>query len=650
MTKKKYPFFRFLPFILIFSECTGVILGQEIKVSLDEVKIIGSRKTSYVQDAYAIRMDSVLGGLYSGSDLATILKSESNVNLTEYGGHGSLASIRLRGSGPSHTQINWNGIPLNGPTTGTADLALVPAGMADAADIVYGASGSIFGSGTFGGAINLWNQPDWNNRLSIGLSGEAGSWSHLKSTLSFRTGGANWQYHADGMIQSSHNGFSFNNIFKDGFPLEYRTHNELFLMGGQHHFFLRFRNNLFLQYGSWLFDRQKSLPAPIGSEPVFLSDQKDAGNRHYIKLVKWLTKSSMELLAGRFSDSLTYSERNSKTDSLVHQSGIRSTRIYSGLTYKWFLSSTLTLENAIEADFMRVRADAYSAPVSELRGAVIGLLQYHKNNIKGAFSLRNEFNPHNPPKPLFSVQFNYMLHNTGIVIKSQVSNKFRVPSLNERYWKPGGNPDLLPESGLGTDFGFSWHVISNNQSEDELSLSLYHQNINNWIQWIPAGSYWSPANVSKVRSRGIEISWTGLNHLGNVKIKSQAMYSFSNCYDLNRKQSGNWWANQLPYVPFHSVFAGAAIQYRGFETGLTYRFSSMRYTTDDHDPWLALQGFHILDMRLGYAFNLPSGEYRIFFRADNLLNNPYQLVRGYPMPGRNFTVSLSGTFKKIRND
>ncbi|MCX6223884.1 MAG: TonB-dependent receptor plug domain-containing protein, partial [Bacteroidia bacterium] len=579
MHKYKYTILSIAVLLTYLSSGNNAVLAQSIKVQLDEVQIKGSRKNSYTADLHTVRIDTMLKTKYFGSDLSEILKHETNLNITQYGGQGSLASIRLRGSAPSQTQINWNGIPVNSPTTGSIDLSLLSGGMADAIDIVYGATGSLFGNGTFGGSIDLFNQPDWDNRISVNLAGEAGSWNHYKTGISFRTGNDSWQYHLTGLYQSSANSFRFHNEFKNGNPVEYRMNDSLNLLSFQQHIFFRLPKNWFFQYGSWFHYRDKQLPSSMSSTPVFTAFQKDQSIRQFVRATKWYRKSSIEMVAAYFTDSLQYGEKLSKTDSVLKLSGIRSSDTYLSFYHRWFISNNFSLENGADFEYQLAKVEAYNGLVDESRGAFFSLLKFTVEPFSAKISYRQVFYSMTGPKPLFSAAFQYHLPDMGISLKGQISNKFRFPTLNDRYWQPGGNPDLLPETGLGYDLGFTWEAAGSTKSGIKLSSLLFIQQINNWIQWVPTGTYWSPQNIRQVKCQGIELELTGRWKVGNDCFFAKTMYTYTESLDMSLLAEGTRFRRQLAYVPFHLLKMQAGINLYRFEVTMSYKYTGRRFTT-----------------------------------------------------------------------
>lgn len=622
------------------------LMSQSTVVNLDEVQIMGSRKSSYSSDLHMVRIDSLLKTKYAGSDLSQILMHETNLNITQYGGQGSLASLRLRGSAPSQTQINWNGIPVNSPTTGSIDLSLLCGGMADAIEIAYGAGGSLFGNGTFGGSVNLFNKPDWDNRLTVSLAGEAGSWNHIKSGVTVRAGGESFQYHLSGLYQSSPNAYRYENVFKSGNPVEYRLNDSMNLMAIQQHFFFRLPHDWFIQYGFWWHSRDKQLPAPMSSTPSFTAFQKDRNLRQFIRATKWYKKSSVEMVAAFFTDSLLYGEKNINRDSVMRLSGIRSTDSYVSLYHRWFLSDHLTIESGADFEYQTALTGSYTGLAAESRGALFSLLKLARKQLSANVSYRQVFYSMTGPKPLFAAAVQYHPSGSEISLKGQVSNKFRFPTLNDRFWQPGGNRELMPETGVGYDAGMVWHRGHSAETGLNLSTLLFIQNINNWIQWVPAGTFWSPRNVRQVRCQGLETDLTGRWNAGAATLTAKVLYTYTESLDMSLPASESRYSRQLAYVPFHLVKVQYGINYHRFEVTAGYKYTGRRFTTDDHDPWLDLEPYHLADLSVGYTFLTRRDRIVVSGNLYNLFNSSYQMIRAYPAPGRSFYLSVNYLFNQ----
>jgi iron complex outermembrane receptor protein len=424
------------------------------------------------------------------------------------------------------------------------------------------------------------------------------------------------------------------------------------LLAFQQHIFFRLPHKWFIQCGAWWHFRDKQLPASMSSTPVFTAFQKDQSIRQFVRATKWYRKSSFEMVAAFFTDSLLYAEKKSKTDSILKVSGIRSSDSYLSFYHRWFMSDHLTLENGADFEYQTAKVEAYAGLARETRGAFFSLLKIVVEQFSANLSYRQVFYSMTGPKPLFSAAWQYQVPVHGFSVKGQISNKFRFPTLNDRYWKPGGNPDLQPENGIGYDLGFVWDAKGSANSSINLSSTLFIQHINNWIQWVPIGTYWSPQNIKQVKCQGLELDFTGRWKIGNVGLIAKSMYTYSESLDFSLPISETRFHRQLAYVPFHLLKIQTGINIHRFEATLSYKFTGRRFTTDDHDPWLDLNPYLLADCSISYSFLTKKNEIVVTANMYNLFDTSYQLIRAYPAPGRSFYVSVNYLFNKKtkRND
>ena len=174
---------------------------------IGEVTVLETNARFFCEDKAFFRVDQLALSYIGNNSLGDILVYQTPAMVRQYGPAGFLTSLSVRGTGTNHTQVNWNGFAINSPTTGQADLSLIPAGFMQQVDVINGASGTSFGSGTFGGTVNMVNKPDWENRFSAEYTADAGSFGTISSRLKVQAGNHRWQYHASFLHQHAENDF-----------------------------------------------------------------------------------------------------------------------------------------------------------------------------------------------------------------------------------------------------------------------------------------------------------------------------------------------------------------------------------------------------------------------------------------------------------
>ena len=96
---------------------------QDDTIKIKEV-VISRKKSIQILPGYKkITIDSSILMNYSHSTLADLLSENSEIFIKSYG-MGGTATPSFRGTGASHTQIDWNGININNPMLGQSDLSL----------------------------------------------------------------------------------------------------------------------------------------------------------------------------------------------------------------------------------------------------------------------------------------------------------------------------------------------------------------------------------------------------------------------------------------------------------------------------------------------------------------------------------------------
>jgi iron complex outermembrane receptor protein len=218
-----------------------------------------------------------------------------------------------------------------------------------------------------------------------------------------------------------------------------------------------------------------------------------------------------------------------------------------------------------------------------------------------------------------------------------------LPTLNERFWQPGGNPEISPEDSYSAEIGLQGKI--NNNFELSYSLSGYRMWVDNWILWVPDGVYWSPVNIKEVEAYGLEVSGYFQHDIpwGNIRWNAD--------YALNRStnQTGidsfdRSVGKQLAYVPIHKASFTTITQVERWFLLANASFTSKRYVTADNEE--SLPGFTLINMRVGKNIKLFQNTISGYLSVNNLLNAQYQNVANKAMPGVNFMAGITINYHK----
>ena len=246
----------------------------------------------------------------------------------------------------------------------------------------------------------------------------------------------------------------------------------------------------------------------------------------------------------------------------------------------------------------------------------------------------------------FSVGSEYDM-SQRVTAKANVAKVYRVPTFNDLYWNPGGNPALLPESGYSADIGLAakWTPA---KSRTTLSgeLSAFGRNVDNWIIWLPGPSYWSPRNIANVWSRGIETRGKMETRIGNVDVALGLLTSYVlSTSEAAKVENDASVGKQLIYVPLYSGQADLTLTYKRLSGRYAMHYTGLRYTSTDNREFL--EPFTLADASISYAMH-GGKSWRMEWLAQgyNLFAEHYEAVQNRPMPLRHYMLGVRVLFNQ----
>jgi len=618
---------------------------------IKEVEVRQNRKASHSKEFRTYSIDTSLLQQNLSLNLGELLSRTKAINIMGYGTSGALTTISMRGTGSSHTQVNWNGFPLNSLTTGVVDLSLIPVSLFNDISIIYGSSGSVYGNGAFGGAINLQNNVSWKKGLSLRANMDFGSFTSRNIGFNLSVGGSNVYYSISSFFQNAKNNFPYTDVEKSGSPELIMQNNQTKSIGFLQDLHFKLANNNYLEIGNWYQVKNKNIPSILGSYKESLQEQTDSSFKFFLKWKKLYQKSSLEIRSVYLSDYLRYLDKDMDTNGeYLIDSQIKSNQYSVDGNYHFFFSPNWNAEFGGNWTSLRANVSSYGQVVHENRGNIISSLNFSKGGLNIATSIRFNFNSFKKPPPLYSVSAKYIFLQEKAWARGYISSKYRLPGLNDKYWQPGGNPDLQPEMGWSADIGTGFYLGKKDHLSNfiEMDLHFFSSIIENWIQWIPDNSYWRPINYKEVWSRGIESSIKYVKQRNSIKMESGLDYSYT-VSTVEQSEDDYLIGKQLRYMPNHILKAFISFDFLNFYSRIENRFSSKRFTTDDNDDFYSLDPYNHLNISLAYSIErwLPGSMFQ--FSINNILNSDYQLVRSYPTPGRAYYFGIILKFQTIKN-
>jgi vitamin B12 transporter len=583
----------------------------------------------------------------SENNVADVLATQSGVFMKSYGPAGQMQSISIRGMSPEQTQVLFDGIPMNSLQLGSVDLGYYPLQNIGSLEIYRGGNAHFGGSGSIGGSIDLHPAPLLYN-IGYNVS------STFNSLDAFMFNGAIdlpvKTYRQRIFLNHAH---ALNNYTADyegrSVSLENRDYKQL-AYGYQNAF--QMSQNLSLNGFFSGYQRES------GSPEAFINPEKEKENVARRQVENYLGKIRFSYNIQGFGINFQGYHRDEwmeyKDSSLlinfapqhsVHknkETGLQLRMHYLLLNKAIINSGVETARQAINStdagEHIRRRLACYLFSDYEIFSDYLFFVR--SLNING--SLRYEsFSNYDPILlPGFGINVRgsfWQIYLTG-------SRNYRIPTFNELYWQPGGNEELDPEKSLNLETGIEFENHANRYLFYNFRVALFQNAVKDQIKWLPDDNIiWSPRNISEVLSKGLECE---------VSISDPAdihRFSFNYRYGISEKYKAEFdgdetVGNQLPFLPREQYNLMTRTGWNFLRFGINYSHVSFRYKTIENESDQILPSCSIAGTWTGFEFDLWKNKIRISLAVENLFNQDYQVMDGYPMPGRNYTLTLSGEY------
>ncbi len=609
--------------------------------------------------------------------LAEVLAQNSNIFVKSYG-RGSLSTPSLRGTSASHTKVLWNGMEINSPLLGSVDLSTIPSQLIDRATVRHGAASIDAVTGGLGGAVSLNSSATQKEGLNINIVSGVGSFLTFDELL--RADYSNSRISTSTRIAYtySRNDFKYTNYYKKSnlrydsegrligweYPVERNSNgtiNDLHIL-----------QNIGLNLGRggrinadvWYSRLIRGIPmlsVSYREQDNYTNIQKDNTLRATLAWSLHRPLYSVAVNAGYIFTDLRYAYNrdmgNGSTVRMIDSGNTLHTINGSvvGNLYldRWLLTASVTLRQELvhsrDYRFDKDNADGILSGFNNGRLTVDALLSAKWQPIKrfsvGA-TLREQLCGKAFSKPIPALFVEGVLSTKGnLTARASVTHNYRFPTLNDLYYKPGGNPQLKPEEGVSYDIG-----ISADRSWQRLSVhakaTWFDSYIDNWILWLPTfNGFWSPVNVRRVHSYGVESAAGVAWNIGKGwRIAVDGCFAWTPSINMGDESwSSRAQGKQLVYIPRMSSSIVGTLSWRGWEFKYRWNYYSERYTTSSNQTATRLgviPPYFMSDISLGKRWCKKWGVLAAKFTINNLFNEEYESVLSRPMPRQNYYVTL----------
>ena len=635
-------------------------------LSLSEITITESRHKEVIRSQ---RLDGKQLQSLNSQSVADALRYFSGIQVKDFGGIGGIKTINIRSMGSQHVGVFYDGLQLGNAQNGQIDLGRYSLDNIEEINLYNGQKSNIFQSAKdFGSSGTIYirtRRPRWSHDEKFHLMGQfkTGSfglinpevvWEQrlsqrvsLSASASYTNANGEYEYryrrlNLDGTVAYDTTAIRHNGDI-EAFRAEVSTFG-------------------FLDKGQWCgkvyyYDSERGIPGAIVNN-VFKNGERQWDRNFFAQGSFEYSFSHCYQMKGSAKwawDYMRFLRDDPKElyidNSYYQQEAYMSVANIFRMTSWWDLSASFDAQwnmmNANMRNFMfPTRWSQYVSVATAMRyGSLSGqvsvlgtFIQDEAGNerVGRVTNSRNEFTP----ALFFSWQPIEISdwHVNGFVKKS-----FRMPTFNDLYYTEVGNKDLEPEYTWQYSIGSRYQMQLGNNIFKSIVINgdAYYNKVTNKIVAYPSGQQfrWTMLNLGLVEIYGIEVGTESNMKFGPVDGTLRLNYTYQNARDFT-DPSDSYYGGQIPYIPLHSGSVAARLSWQGLDLNYSFIYTGERYNAQENIPQNYEQPWYTHDASLVWNFLWGKVNCRVVLEVNNIFNQDYEVILNYPMPGRNYKLTL----------
>ena len=667
---------------------------KKIVSTMDEVVVTATKTEEKRKDIpnSLILMDEMDIEESSATSLGELLANELGIDWRTSGNYGGASQeIHIRGMSGNGTQVLVNGVSVNSPSLGVADVSRIPLNNIERIEVVKGSGSLLYGSGAVGGTINIITKRPEKEKMDLKVSAGYGS----EDTYELSAEHGMFVFGPFGYYLAAN--YRDTDGFRDNGDLEHKDVSLKLVMDKGDILDISF-------YGDYV-DREYGRPGVkppketkefiIGGEKFYNRESAsllDRGGDEDSRLVFEVKSQPINWLGLRARGDYSTMENYNYMRTTAGGTGSKTwvvNEVYGAegnVDIKPFEGASLLLgleykEYNWKSENVRLNATGTVVPGSCVR-AREGL------HTTGSF-VEAQYRPCMYFKALSGIRYedhsefgSEALPRFGVVInpeentalKLNTGKHFLAPTPNDLFWPfddwgwgmgAEGNRTLKPEEGWHSDITLEQSFLSN---KIFLSGSFFKWDMDNRILWADDGTgIWRPTNLKSYKADGVELG-ARIGEFSGFSLNLNYTYldAEEKAEEYSRSAfvpSKTWRTHRATYSPEH-LFK-ACLCYKttfGMTASATVRYVSDRlFYRNETTNWVdyktvvyTLGSYWTADVKLEQRLydhwvlslrgnNLFDEEYDTYLQTFTNAGTGVTSVEGYPGAGR--SVFFRATFE-----
>jgi outer membrane cobalamin receptor len=624
----------------------------------------------------------------SSFSVADAIRYFAGVQIKDYGGVGGLKTVDVRSMGTNHMGVFYDGIQLGNAQNGQVDLGKFSLDNIEEISLYNGQKSEIFQPAKdFGSAGSVYLRTH-RPRFAKGAH------ANVKATLragSFDLVGSSvlWEQKVSRTVSASLNAeyiyasgkykFRYRKLRGDGSVAWDTT--AVRQNGDIHATRVEGGFNGYLPQGKWhakayFYSSEKGIPGAVVNN-VWKRSQRQWDENFFAQgsFQKRLSERYEVMLNAKYAnDGMRY--LNPDTTLMYLDNTFRQQEFYASLANKYAILPQWDVSLSADYQWNTLTANLYDFVYPQRSTALAALATaLELGRFKAQASLLGTFvlermerlnqltaytgKPKDKREYTPAVFVSYQpfeakkaggLNLAPVRLRAFYKRIFRMPTFNDLYYTDIGNVALRPEYTVQYNVGMLYEERYASGALERISLhaDAYYNEVTDKIVAIPRGSgqfRWMMMNLGYVEIRGVDVAGQAAWRLPeNLLLTTSLTYTFQKAQDFsnpadNDPRAGTY-GRQIAYIPWHNGSLIANVAWKTWEVNYSFIYVGERYHTSSNTRENYEQPWYTHDMNIGKTFSFRKIKCRVAAEVNNLLNQYYDVVLNYPMPGRNYKLIL----------
>lgn len=634
----------------------------QIPDTLDVAKVTDTRDITLSGSVPAQRIGSMQLQRSGAISLTEALRTFSGLSVKDYGGIGGMKTVSIRSFGSQHTSIVYDGQLLSDAQNGQVDISRFNLDNVRSVAVEIGGTDDIFRQARLASSAGVLMldsaRPVFDStgtRVSVQLRhGSFGTWNPYFSITQRITDNWSLTLWADHVSSKGNYPFLLHN--GDLVTIERRLHSDVSSLNTEATLYGTIGKTGTLKLKASLFDSERGLPGSVilytqnPEQRLWDRDFKTSFlyNAAISQRISLKAGGSFGRAWNRYVDYDPIRPEPEDERFLQKEGTAWAVALFQPLAALQFSLAQDLVLNTLDSNLpgcpFPTRLASYTAVSARYAHAALSataslLATSTRDRVQkgGAFPAWR----HLSPSGSISLAFNENL--TG---RLSYKDSFRLPTFNDLYYQRIGNSNLRPEHARQLNAGLSWSRSSGSQVL-AASADGYFNSVRDRLVAVPSMFAWSMRNVGKVQMLGSDLSlrWrAGVTSF--LTVQASAAYAYQYVVDVTDPDAKNY-RHQIAYTPRHSGSASLTVESPWVDMGWTMQAVGERFTLAQNIPAYRTEPYcdHMLSLNRTFGMGKAHPwKLRVSAEALNLTGRNYEVIKFYPMPGRNYRLTIKLTY------